>query len=262
MEDVKGTLANQSAEKVLSIIEYIAGQSEACRLQDIAKSLKMSPSTVLRFLNSLSKTGYVEQNKDSLKYDLTYKICGISNMVASKKSIREIALPHMRELSKMLGESVCLAVEQSSYIVYVEVVEGVDQIVKTMQRIGNSSPMHCTGVGKLFLSQYDHPKLINFVEKMGLPKFTENTITTLYDLQKELAIVTKQGYAVDDEECEIGAKCVAMPIVDYTSKIIAAISITGPIFRMSDEKISEILPLVIETSKKISAELGYSENKI
>ncbi|MCP1225955.1 IclR family transcriptional regulator C-terminal domain-containing protein [Sebaldella sp. S0638] len=261
MEETKGTLANQSAEKVLSIIEYIAKQPEACRLQDIAKDLKMSPSTVLRFLNSLLNSGYIEQDKDTSKYDLTYKICGVSNLVASKKSMRKIALPFMRNLSKMLGESVCLAIEQSSYIVYVEVVEGIDQIVKTMQRIGNSSPMHCTGVGKLFLSQYDDSQVVNFVEKMGLPKFTENTITTLYDLQKELVLVSQQGYAIDNEECEIGAKCVAVPITDYTSKIIATISITGPIFRMSDEKISEILPLIINTAKEISNKLGYNEKK-
>jgi len=255
---VKLTGANQSSEKLFTIIEYLAEQKEPVRLQDIAQSLEMNASTVLRFLATLTNCGYVAQDQETSRYYMTYKICSIANKVTSRRGLREIANPYIRALSNTLHEAVCLAIEQMSQVVYIDVIDGPDQMIRTMQRIGNSSPMHCTGVGKLFLTRLRPDQVYGYVQQMGLRQFTKNTITTVEGLLEELAEVRQLDYAFDNEECEIGAKCVAVPIRDYTGQIVAAISSTGPIYRFTDEWVDRYLPELKKTALAISRELGYT----
>ena len=168
-----------------------------------------------------------------------------------------MANPYLKDLSAHCGESVCLAIEQDMSVVYVDVIEGKDQMLRTMNRIGNVAPMHCTGVGKLMLLNYDDAKLNQLIAERGLQKFTENTITTKKDLVAELNTIRRQGYAYDNEECEIGAKCISFPIRDYTGNVIAAISVTGPIFRMTQEYIDSQIPYIRNTALEISKRVGY-----
>ena len=142
-------------------------------------------------------------------------------------------------------------------VVYIEVVPGPDQMIKTMQRIGNRAPMHCTGVGKLLLLNHKESYIDKMIEKKGLQKFTDNTITTKRELLKELETVRKQGYAFDNEECEIGARCISLPVRDFSGKVVAGISVTGPIFRMdeiiNEKNIEYLKQVALEASRK----LGY-----
>lgn len=254
---VKLTGANQSSEKLFTIIEYLAEQKEPVRLQDVAQGLEMNASTVLRFLATLANCGYVAQDAETSRYYMTYKICSIANKVTSRRGLREIVSPHIRALSDTLHEAVCLAVEQMSQVVYIDVIDGPDQMIRTMQRIGNLSPMHCTGVGKLFLTKLRPDQIHGYARQMGLPRFTENTITTAEGLLAEVELVRLQGHAFDNEECEIGAKCVAVPIRDYTGEIVAAISSTGPIYRFTDERIGRYLLELQKTAQAVSRELGH-----
>ncbi len=236
MEELKEKTSkkNQSVEKVFSIIEYLSQKEGPQRLQDIANDLGMNSSTVIRFLSTLQGCGYVDQERDTLKYYLTYKICAIANKVSSNIELRGALRPFAKEIADNLKESVCLAIEQDMNVVYIEVVSGPDQMIKTMQRIGNLAPMHCTGVGKLLLLNHEENYIDKMIERKGLQKFTDNTITTKRELLKELAAVEKQGYAFDNEECEIGARCISLPIRDFSGNIIAGISVTGPVFRMNE----------------------------
>ena len=130
-------------------------------------------------------------------------------------------------------------------------------MIKTMQRIGNRAPMHCTGVGKLLLLNHKESYIDKMIEKKGLQKFTDNTITTKRELLKELETVRKQGYAFDNEECEIGARCISLPVRDFSGKVVAGISVTGPIFRMdeiiNEKNIEYLKQVALEASRK----LGY-----
>ena len=142
-------------------------------------------------------------------------------------------------------------------MVYIEVVPGPDQMIRTMQRIGNLAPMHCTGVGKLLLLNHKESYIDKMIEKKGLQKFTDNTITTKRALLKELETVKKQGYAFDNEECEIGARCISLPVRDFSGKVVAGISVTGPVFRMdeiiNEKNIEYLKQVALEASRK----LGY-----
>ncbi len=253
----KTTKLNQSVEKVFSIIELLSKNRDPMRLQDMSKELKINASTLVRFLATLMKCGYVSQEKDSSRYFLTFKICSLAARVSSQLRLREVANPYLKDLSAHCGESVCLAIEQDMSVVYVDVIEGKDQMLRTMNRIGNVAPMHCTGVGKLMLLNYDDAKLNQLIAERGLQKFTENTITTKKDLVAELNTIRRQGYAYDNEECEIGAKCISFPIRDYTGNVIAAISVTGPIFRMTQEYIDSQIPYIRNTALEISKRVGY-----
>lgn len=251
--------SNQSSEKVLSIIELLADRGEPMRLMDIAMALGYNASTVLRYLASLTQAGYVEQEPDTQRYYLTFKICAIANQVSSSVSVREIAHPLMKELSAVFNESVCLAVEQQMMVVYIDVAEGPDQMLRTMQRIGNIAPMHCTGIGKLFLTQYTDEELDHFIAIKGMPPFTDRTITGKMQLLDELKKVGQCGYAMDDEECEIGARCLAYPIRDYAGKLIAGISVTGPSSRLTDAYVKGRMAYLEKTADEISKRLGYQQ---
>jgi IclR family KDG regulon transcriptional repressor len=248
---------NQSVEKVFQIIEIMAKDNGPMRLQDISLKVKMPASTVMRLLNTLMLDKYVNQNSETLRYSLSLKFCQISDSIHSQFSIRDVVRPYLLELSEKCQESACLAIEEDMMLVYIDVAEGPDKMLRTMQRIGKSAPLHSTGIGKLLLLNYDDEKLKVLSEKKGLTQLTKNTITSIKPLKEELKNIASLGYAFDKEECEVGAKCIAAPIRDYTGKVIAGISVSGPISRITPKKIQFIVNILTDISVKISKKLGY-----
>lgn len=249
-----GNSHNLSIMKALDIIEFLAGRNnEPQRLRDIAEALDMNTSTVSRFLSSLTSRGYVRQDADSARYFLSLRFCGIADRINANSQVYTLALPVMREISSELKESVCLAIEQNAMVEYIGVVSAADQMMRTMQRIGNRAPMHCTGIGKLLLCGHTAEEVHQIVQQRGMEAFTPHTITDETALMEELARVRERGCAYDNEECEIGARCVAMPIYNQYRQIIAGVSVTGPIFRLTDEKIQEFLPYFAAQAERISS---------
>lgn len=246
-------IKNFSVLKALDIIEYLAEENnEPKRLHEIATCLSMNASTVSRFLSSLMERGYIYQEPDYPRYYLSMKLCNLAAHININKNLYTIALPLMKEISNVVQESVCIAVEQNSMVEYIGFVQSSDQILQTMQRIGSRAPLHCTGIGKLLLCNYTSDQLHFYVEKIGLTVFTEHTISTEHALIEELNKIKERGYAFDNEECEVGARCIAAPIVDNMNHIVAGISITGPFFRLSDKKIQGFLPYFLDQVSKIS----------
>lgn len=255
----KSVKNNQSVEKVLQIIETMAKNREPLRLQDVALMVDMPASTTLRFLNTLMKQGYVNQDPLTSRYFLTLKFTYIGSLVSSQISIRDIAHPYLTELSKKCNESVCLGIEQDMEIVYIDVIDGPDGMLKITQRIGKLAPIHSTGIGKLLLLNYDMKQLDRIIAIKGLKALTPNTIISKNELLKELETIKTQGYALDDEECELGARCISAGIKDYTGKYVAGISVSGPTTRLTMENIKTIKNVVIEIADKISEQLAYKK---
>lgn len=257
-QNQKQTQPNQSGEKMLRIMELFAEKEEPLRVLDIAKELQINTSTVLRFLLTLQNCGYVEQDPQTLRYHLTFKLCRLAGKIQASTNLTSTAHPCLRELSQIMKESVCLAIEQNMMVTYVDVVEGPDMMVRSMQRIGNVAKMHCTGIGKIFLLSKSTEQIDSMISLHGLTKYTDNTITTKTQLLKELETVRRNGYAYDNEECEIGAKCIAFPIRDYTGEIIAGFSVTGPSARLTDSFIQSHMDDLMRVSSTISSRLGYA----
>ena len=252
--------ANQSVEKTLQIIEVLANEREPLRLAEISKRVEMPASTVLRMVNTLVEHGYAYQDAQSLRYGLTMRFAQIGHMISAQLRIRDVVHPYLMELSRATGESTCLAIEEDMEVIYIDVVDGADGMLKIMQRIGKRAPLHSTGVGKLMLTQYSLEKMNLLAKDRGLSCLTPHTLTSVQDLQREIDLIQKQGYAVDDEECELGARCVAAPIYDYEGRVVAAISVSGPISRITRKRVLELAPMVTEVSNKISEMMAYKKS--
>lgn len=261
METIKReniTPGNQSTAKAMAIIERLAQSQTPMRLRDIGQELGLNASTAARFLASLQSCGYVDQEPESQRYFLTYKICRVANLVSGRTSLQSITHPHLVALSGQFHEALCVSVEQDMTMVYIDVAASQDQTLLSIQRVGNVSPMHCTGNGKLLLLNYTPQKLDRLIATRGLRRYTENTIVTREGLVQELDAIRARGFAYDNEECEAGVRCVAYPIRDYTGSVVAGISVTGPVVRMTDTAIRAFQSRLEETAAHISHSLGFA----
>lgn len=251
------TPSNQSSEKLLIILELLAQQQKPLRLKEISELCDMNSSTVLRFLYALQKRNYVAQDPDSGMYYVTFKLCALAHSVSTYNSIRSIALPFMRGVASTFNESCNLAIDSDMSMMYIEVMNCPSSTLLSTQRIGNVAPMHCTGVGKLFLSDYSPAELEKFLALKKLPVLTEFTISTQKELAAELETIRQLDYAFDNQECEMGVRCIAVPIRDYTGKIHAGLSVSGPAVRMTDQFIYAHLDYLRETAVQLSMCMGW-----
>jgi DNA-binding IclR family transcriptional regulator len=256
-QDPMPTRINQSSDKLLLLLETMTTQSEPLRLQDVARLCEMNASTALRFLKALQKRQYVEQDAETGRYYITFKLCALAQNISSFFDMRSLARPFLRSVSQIFSESCNLAVERDMAVIYIEVEKGPSKMLMSMQMIGNIAPLHCTGVGKLFLTEYSPMDLEQLTAIKGLTRYTEHTITDLNALREELDKIKKAGYAFDNEECENGARCIAVPLRDYTGKIKAGLSVSGPVVRMTDKHIFLHLPYLLDAAEQISFRMGW-----
>jgi DNA-binding IclR family transcriptional regulator len=257
---VKKPQLNQSTDKVFSILEYLANENEPVRLLTLAADLGLNTSTASRFISSLEKNGYVRQDAETRRYLLTMKLCTLSRKLLSNNNLVAYVKPYLKRLSELFMEVACLSVEQEMSVVYVATYDGPDHMLKTFSYVGKRAPMHCTGSGKLLLTNYTDEQLADYLRKKGNLKPTANTITSYRELKNELKHIQNEQYSIDNEECEIGMRCVAVPVRDYTGSIVAGLSVTGPSARMSLEKINTYLPQLLNAGTELSVLLGYDKN--
>ena len=235
-----GIKKNQSLRKALYILEGMTRIHTPARLQDIAQSLGMPQSTVLRFLHTYSDFGYVQQDSTTSGYYLTLKLTELGFRTKDNFPFPHSLLKYIKQIADTFHESSSLCVEQNMQMVYIAFEEGPDRMLQTLQRIGKIAPMHATGVGKLHLMNYSEDQLRKLEQKYGFPQYTKHTISTMDALKTEIEGIKHQGYAVDNEECEVGVRCIAVPVRDYTGKVVAGISMSAPVTRLDIHKISEI----------------------
>jgi DNA-binding IclR family transcriptional regulator len=248
--------SSKTLERALRVIEVLAGNKEPMRLQNLSVKAGIPESTVMRIVNTLAKAKYAEQDEDTKRYFLTFRLSYLGNLISSRMEIREIVRPMLVELSAQCGESSCLAIERNSMAVYIDYVDGPDSLLQTLHHIGREAPLHCTGVGKNLLLNYSAEDIDRYVRKTKLEPLTPHSISAKEQLIRELHKVKALGYAIDNEECELGVKCVAGPLWDCMGKIFASISVTGPASRMSPKRLEEIRDRVVNTAQRISTKLS------
>lgn len=249
----KLTQGNHSIEKAFSIIEVMAHNQHPMRLLDIASACGMSSSTVLRMLATMQNCGYVQQDEYT-RYFLTIKFCHLSNLVSRQISIRNTVHPYLADLSQKVQEHCSIAIEQDMTLVYVDEINSQSAVnsLRIAVNIGRTSLLHSTGIGKLFLSQYDEKRLDYYIAQFGLPAYTPHTLTTKEALMARLEEIRTLGYSVDDEESSIGVRSIAAPITDSQGEIICGISIASPTPYLSHERSLELVPTLLETARQIS----------
>lgn len=257
----KQSIKNQSVEKLFQIIETMAQSPVPMRLYDIAASVGMPTSTTLRFVNTLDALGYVHQDPFSHRYALTLKFTAIGEQIASQISIRDIARPFLIDLSKRFEETCCLGEEQNLDVVYLDIVNNPNNHIRLsfIQRPGTHAPMHCTGIGKLLLLNKTNAEIDTYIQikKIGVNK--NRMVYSYPTLVAELEKTRKRGYSIDDEETVPGVRSVAVPIHDYSGKVIYGISLAGPSSRLNSMKIEQMVLPMLEASSQISRILGTSD---
>lgn len=247
----------QSVVKALEILEAFTDRDDELGLIDLCNHLGLSKSNMARLLRTLQDRGYIDQNKITGNYRLGLKIFEMGQIFFKKMELLKQVRPVMEDLMSRCDEAVYVAIIQDSEVVYLDMVETTHS-VRAISRVGWRLPAYCTAVGKAHLAFFSRAQLGPLLENMALKELTKNTITDKDKLREHLGQIAEQGYAVDNEECEEGIKCVGVPVWDYTRTPVAAICISGPSSRMPDERIEkELMPLLKEAGMKISRKLGY-----
>lgn len=254
----------QTIERASSILDILGQSPQGISIRELSTKIKLPKGTTHRLLSSLSYLGYARQDTKARNYFLGFKLVELGNLLLSQLDLRKEAEPFLRDLAERTRETVHLVFLDRNEIVYIDKVE-TDQNpsgLRMASRVGLRNPAHSCAVGKVLLSHLSEEELNNIIKEKGLGKRTENTITNPAQLKEHLKNVQAQGYAIDDEENEKGIRCVAAPIYNEGGKVVAAISISGPAFRVTKKMIHERLKKeLIETALKIAQRLGFRERK-
>jgi DNA-binding IclR family transcriptional regulator len=251
----KNGVTVQSVVRALEILELFEKNSELS-ISEISEKMDLSKSTVYGLVNTLTTKGFLEQFDVTKKYKLGIKNFELGNYVKKRMDLRMEARPYLEDIINKFHETIHIAKHYQGEVVYIDKIEGSDFSIVSSQ-IGHRAPMYCTGVGKVQLAYLPEEYLERYVFSKPMKKYTKNTIVTKEDFLKELEKVRQNGYAIDDEEIEIGLRCVAVPILGQGSNILAGISVSAPTGRMSDEKVDCISKELKEISKKLSKQMGY-----
>jgi DNA-binding IclR family transcriptional regulator len=247
----------RSVKRALSLIDVIGDQHQGIGVSELSSQVELPLSTVHRLLTTLIDAGFVTQNSETAKYQLGIKAFQIGRAYLHQTRLLDVARPAMRELATEANETVNLAVRDGFSAVYVDQIES-SQILKLFTQIGSRVSLYCTGVGKVFLAGFSKSLLDDYVEKTDLIPRTPNTISEPKLLSSHLEKIRRRHFAVDDEEFEIGVRCVAAPIHNHQQEVVAAISVSGPTQRVTVNEIEPLADLVTAKAEAISTRLGFS----
>lgn len=243
-----------SVIRTLEIINCLSELGEAS-VSDVSNYLKITKSTVHRFLASMKYAGYLDQNPDNQKYRLSIKLFEIGNKIIDRVYINDIAKPVMQDLAEITGETVNLGILDKLEVVYIE--KSVSHNSLRMDcPIGGRDPAYCTGLGKALLAYLPEAELDRYLAQGKLQPKTVNTIIDPAVLKEELKLVRQRGYAIDKEELTKGINCIAAPIMNNENKAVAAISISAPKVRINKESFELSKKFLLEAAQKISRQLG------
>lgn len=243
----------QVLERMFQLLDLLASYQDPVSLKVISEKTGLHPSTAHRILNDLVIGRYVDR-PEAGNYRLGMRLLELGNLVKARLDVREAALGPMRELHKLTNQPVNLSVRQGDEIVYIERAFSERSGMQVVRAIGGRAPLHLTSVGKLFLAYDEAPRVRAYASRTGLAGHTRNSITSLPLLEKELARVQQMGLARDEEELELGVRCIAAAILDDQGRLVAGLSISAPADRLEDGWIAKLK----STAAEISASLGYT----
>jgi IclR family transcriptional regulator, KDG regulon repressor len=249
----------RALERGISILTLLRDKGELS-LTDISTALTLNKSTTLRLLGSLLDQGLVEQVAGSHKYHLGLECLTYGRKVTSELSIRRVAFSHLEALQRLSGESVTLAVLHGRKALPIEKLYGQNQWIRLrIQGSGTSMYLHCTGLGKAMLAYMTEAEFSNIYETMGLPRQTDNTLTTLESVQLELAKTRERGYALDNSENIDGLCCIAMPLFGRADTVAGAISVSFPASVFSEATYLPIVPPLRKACMDVSQSIGAGD---
>ncbi|GLW51898.1 IclR family transcriptional regulator [Streptomyces sp. NBRC 14336] len=245
----------QSVDRAISVLEILAQRGEA-GVSEVAGEIDVHKSTAFRLLGALETRGLVEQAGERGKYRLGFGIVRLAGAVTGRIDITQQGRPVCERLAEELGETVNIAVMQEHYAINLYQVRGPGAIT-AHNWVGQLTPLHATSSGKILLAHMPGKERAALLGAAGLKKVTPHTITAKSKLEKNLAEARERGYAYTLEELEIGLHAMAAPVRNRDGQVIAALSASGPGYRLTEERLHELSPTLLQGAQEISHRMGY-----
>jgi len=254
----QGTYKVQALDRAFAVLDLLGESEMPLGLAQVASSLQLHKSTAHRFLMVLERHRMVERTGNG-KFRLGLRLFDFGNRAIEQYDLRERAQPHLRRLVAETEETAHLCILESSHVIYIDKIEPA-RSVRMITRIGASNPVHCTSVGKAILAFLPEEKANEIIRRTRFERFTHRTIATPEALRAEIEKTHRRGYAVDDEEFEEGLRCIAVPVLDAQRQPVAAVSISGPSFRVTAQKLPSIANHLLQCVRAISVDMGFVPN--
>jgi DNA-binding IclR family transcriptional regulator len=245
----------QTVERALDILEVFTDSNEALGITELSRRVNLNKSTTYRIVQALRTRGYINQDHETNKYYLGYKILKLASGFLNQSKLREIARKYLEELSRKTLQTIQLATLEGDKVIYIDQVEGTD-IFQLRLRIGNRGPLHCTAAGKSILAFLKKDELENILNDFKFIRLTDKTITSMEHLRKELKAIKRTGFAFCDREYDKYLRAIGAPIIGMGSKVIGAVVLVAPSNRIRIKEVSYFGNMVKETGLKISLEMG------
>lgn len=246
----------QSVERALQILDLFNEQSTELKITEISKQMGLSKSTLHSLLKTLQLHGYIDQNPENGKYCLGMKLVERGHFVVSTMDIRQKAKSWLTVLSQETGQTTHLGILDGNEGIYIEKIEG-KQAAIAYSRIGRRLPVHATAIGKVLLAWLDNEELAALLEGYPFTRFTPSTITDHAAMLAALAQTRQNLYASDNEENEQGVRCIAVPVWNHESRVIAALSLSTLTSRVSDSELASYRQMLMDAGLGLSKTLGY-----
>ena len=247
----------QSVERAIVVLRSFSLERPERGVGELSRELGLHKSTVSRLMSTLEQGGLLSRDPETKRYRLGIDLIGLAGQVVSYMDVREVARPFLRQLSEDWRESVNLAVLEAEWVVNLGQFVPPARKVKNIGRVGRRMCPHCTAAGKVLLAPLSRDELDQVLPEI-LVRYTAHTITDPDHLHQELAKVRERGYAIAQEELEEGLNAVAVPIHDHTKQVIAAASVAGPSYRVSQEMFPRLVVRLMEVAGQISERMGYT----
>ena len=252
--DPMGKYRLQILERAIAVLFEFSASSPHLSLDDLAAQSGINKTSLVRILRTLEPAGFVLREED--RYRLGPRVLELANVYLSTLSFHKVAQQRMVTLAQASRQTVSLAVLDGLDVVYVA-IEHAQREIGIQGEIGGRHPVHATALGKVLLADLPPALLQQRLAGADLQRLTHRTLVDPDELIRVVGQVRRQGYAIDDEERGIGIRCVAAPIRDFGGRVVAAISVAGPIFHMNEETLESIRLQLLETVAAVSHELGY-----
>ena len=242
----------QVIERMMGLLDALAGHATPVNLKQLANETGLHPSTAHRILGVMVENRLVDRIEPGT-YRLGIRLVELGSLVKSRISVRQEALPYMQQLHQEIRETVNLSVRNNDEVVYVERTASPQSMMRVVQLVGARAPLHITAVGKVFLAADDAVTRNDYIRRTGLPRYTGNTLTDPERFANELEKIRGQGYAFDNEEAEKGVSCVGAGIFNDEGRLVAGLSVSAPSDRFKPAWASRVQ----QTAEEISRAMGY-----
>lgn len=240
--------------KTLDILETIKSRDSGFKLADLARTVELPKATVYRILTTLEGRGYLDRAADG-SYRMARKLFELQRSESEEQILNRVAQPIMDRVVDATKETVNLGILDAGEVVVINTVES-PQAVRMSSKIGNRRHLHTTALGKIFLAGLPEKEFLRLIKMKGLPRLTEHTLTNQAAVIAEINRVRKQGWSIDNQENEIEGRCIGAPIHASDGRVLAALSISGPVFRMDMARAKSLVPQLKAFCAEISEALA------